>query len=157
MESAFYFLTFANDYYYRLGAMRNDKDINENHQFRMTNQRKAILDEIRKARKHFTADQVYEAVRKHLPRLSLSTVYRNLEMMADAGVLSRLELPGAQRRYDWDVSVHHHAQCSKCGRIADVPAGEFLNSEMLGRDIKGFEVSGYRLELTGLCGKCRLN
>ncbi len=123
----------------------------------MTDQRKAILDVIQNVQEHLTADQVYDVVKIDLPRLSLSTVYRNLEMMAEAGILSRLELPGSQRRYDWNVSVHHHALCSKCGCIADIPAEALFDSEIVGKNIDGFKVSGYRLELTGLCIQCRNN
>ena len=122
---------------------------------RMTSQRRGILEEVQKAKLHLTADEVYELVRKKQPRISLSTVYRNLEKMADAGILARLELSGNQRRYDWNTNLHHHARCTRCGLVRDVPldAGIVLNLEQ--QAVNGFAVSGFRLEFKGICDKCR--
>ncbi|SHI82069.1 Fur family transcriptional regulator, ferric uptake regulator [Desulfatibacillum alkenivorans DSM 16219] len=122
---------------------------------RMTNQRKGILEEVQKARQHLTADEVYELVRKKQPRISLSTVYRNLEKMADAGILARLELSGNQRRYDWNTDMHHHARCVRCGAVRDVPVDAGVELDLGSQAINGFAVSGFRLEFKGICEKCR--
>ena len=63
----------------------------------MTRQRMVILDELRKVSSHPTADEVYEMVRKNLPRISLGTVYRNLEILSVMGLISKLEIDGFWR------------------------------------------------------------
>ena len=60
---------------------------------RMTNQREIILQELQKSKKHMTADELYSRVRKVMPRISLATVYRNLETLSDAGIIAKLEMP----------------------------------------------------------------
>ncbi len=121
----------------------------------MTSQRRAILEEVRKLKLHLTADEVYELVRKELPRISLSTVYRNLEKMADVGIIARLELSGSQRQYDWNTENHHHARCLRCGLIRDVPKDSGLVPELEKQAINGFDISGFRLEFKGVCNKCK--
>ncbi len=127
----------------------------EKQSFRMTRQRRVILEELRKVTSHPTADQVYEMVRKRLPRISLATVYRNLETLSSAGEVLKLEVSGTQRRYDGDVSEHHHARCAMCGKVVDVPTELFPLPDIPGNIVDGFDISGCRLELTGLCTECR--
>ena len=67
---------------------------------RMTHQRRIILEELRNTRSHPTADEVYEIVRKRIPKISLGTVYRNLELLSESGVIQKLEIGGTQKRFD---------------------------------------------------------
>ncbi len=127
----------------------------EKQQFRMTRQRKVILEELRKVTSHPTADQVYEMVRRRLPRISLATVYRNLETLSLAGEVLKLEVSGTQRRYDGDTSEHHHARCAMCGSVIDIPADLFPLPKIPEQAVDGFDISGCRVELTGLCWECR--
>ena len=122
---------------------------------RTTQQRMLILEELRSQKNHPSADEIYDRVRKKLPRISLGTVYRNLEQLAEFGLIRRLELGGSQRRYDGDTAVHHHVRCLKCGRVDDI------SGEAPGDLKKGvcktcdYEIVGYRLEYLGLCPRCR--
>ena len=67
---------------------------------RNTRQREVILEELRKLRSHPTAPVLYEIVRRRLPRISLGTVYRNLELLAKSGVVRKLELSDSEARFD---------------------------------------------------------
>ncbi|MBW2172694.1 MAG: transcriptional repressor, partial [Deltaproteobacteria bacterium] len=87
----------------------------------MTPQRKVILEELRMADSHLTADDVYKMVRARLPRISLGTVYRNLEILSRLGMIHKLELGGMQKRFDGKTQDHYHLRCLRCGRIDDVP------------------------------------
>ncbi|MFC1715463.1 transcriptional repressor, partial [Candidatus Poribacteria bacterium] len=87
----------------------------------MTRQRQVILEELRNASFHPTADEVYRRVRKRLPRISLGTVYRNLETLSKAGIVKKLELGGARKRFDGYSEDHYHVRCTGCGRLEDVP------------------------------------
>jgi len=122
--------------------------------FRLTRQRKVILEELRRAKSHPTADQVYERVRRRLPRISLGTVYRNLEVLAERGVISRLDLPRGPRRFCGDSGDHYHARCLVCGRIVDAPVHRCEDLERLYRNWRAFRVLAHRLEFVGLCKDC---
>jgi Fur family ferric uptake transcriptional regulator len=122
---------------------------------RMTRQRRVILEELAKTDSHPTADELYEMVRKRLPKISLGTVYRNLEAMAELGIIRKLELASAQKRFDHQTENHYHVRCECCGRVADVMAEPSEDLEDVARAATDFEITGYQLEFTGLCPKCR--
>jgi len=126
---------------------------------RMTRQRRVILEELRKVDTHPTADKVYAIVRRRLPRVSLATVYRNLESMSEEGLVQRIETGSGPRRYDGNVEHHHHVRCEKCGAVADIPPGAVRTSVRVNGDRVceecGFVVSGHRIDLVGLCARCR--
>ncbi|RJR22349.1 MAG: transcriptional repressor [Desulfobacteraceae bacterium] len=126
----------------------------------MTRQRELILREVKDAGAHPTADEIYERVRKKLPRISLGTVYRNLEMLASSGFISRLEPEHPQMRFDWKTSDHYHITCMQCGAIEDAeiePSDNPLEhlENALGNLTK-YGIFGHKLEFVGLCRKCRI-
>ncbi len=123
---------------------------------RMTKQRKVILDELRKACSHPSADEVYEIVRKRLPRISLGTVYRNLEVLTEIGEIQTLELAGTLRRYDGNPEPHYHIRCVRCDLVEDASMEAIPNLEEKLTSQTGFKILGHRLEFLGLCGKCSL-
>jgi Fur family ferric uptake transcriptional regulator len=92
-----------------------------NTEFRITPQREVILEQLRRADSHLTANEIYEMVRARLPRISLGTVYRNLEILSRLGIIQKLEVGGAQRRFDAKTKNHYHLRCLSCGRIDDAP------------------------------------
>ena len=96
---------------------------------RLTTQRQIILEELGKVTSHPTANEVYDMVRKRLPRIGLGTVYRNLELMADNGIILKLEVGGTQKRFDATVDPHYHIRCLSCGKVNDieVPVMEGIN------------------------------
>ena len=79
---------------------------------RMTQQRKVILEELNNLKTHPTADDLYQVVKVKVPRISLGTVYRNLEILSSDGLIKKLEIGGAQKRFDGDLSDHHHVRCT---------------------------------------------
>ncbi|MDR2487907.1 MAG: transcriptional repressor [Desulfovibrio sp.] len=122
-------------------------------QTRMTKQRAAILEILRSVQSHPTADELYEMVRKKLPRISLGTVYRNLEFLNNAGELVRLERAGMQKRFDGNITPHHHVRCKRCGRIGDVffPSDRSFICDAQTQD---FIIHDMDVEFTGLCRLC---
>ena len=121
---------------------------------RMTRQRKVILEELRKLHTHPSADEIYEVVRHRLPRISLGTVYRNLEVLSELGEIQKLELSGLLKRFDWDTKKHYHIRCVRCSRVDDAPIAPLnqLDNELYGATV--FEIIGHNLEFTGLCPEC---
>ena len=121
---------------------------------RMTPQRRVILEEIRRYNNHPAADEIYERVRKRLPRISLGTVYRNLDVLCELGEIQRLELSGAMKRYDGIPKKHYHIRCVGCDRVDDAPIAPLnaLEDDLYGTTV--YEILGHNLEFTGLCPKC---
>jgi Fur family transcriptional regulator, ferric uptake regulator len=122
---------------------------------RSTKQRQLILEELRKVFTHPTADEVYDMVRCRLPRISLGTVYRNLEKLADHGLIQKLDTGGTQRRFDGNPSPHYHIRCMGCGRLDDIPGKATASFEHLVEILSDYEIWGHRLEFQGLCPQCR--
>ena len=122
---------------------------------RMTRQREVILEELTKVTSHPTADEIYELVRKKLPRISLGTIYRNLEILSECGLITKMEIGGMQKRFDAVTENHYHIRCAVCGRVDDVD-GEVLE-DIAGRfaNLNGYKVIDHRLELIGICPSCR--
>ena len=119
---------------------------------RMTKQRRIILDELRKVTSHPTADELYEIVRQRLPRISLGTVYRNLEVLSENGEVLKLESAGSQKRFDGDVSDHCHVRCVRCGRVGDVMGSVPLPTMQV--EAPGFTVTRASVEFYGVCDEC---
>lgn len=131
--------------------------MNDNRDLRMTESRKAILDALSGTRTHPTADEVYTMVREKLPRVSLGTVYRNLDVLAREGLIRTIAEAGEQRRYDRTVSEHHHIRCTVCGRVEDVELDPAADLDHMIRDDRGYSVQGYTLCFEGVCRECAGN
>ena len=121
---------------------------------RMTRQREVILEELRKVNTHPSADEVYEMVRKRLPRISLGTVYRNLEILSESGDIQKLEPGCTPKRFDGNPSEHSHIRCIRCDRISDVPMIPGFEIDLEQVSASGFEIIGHRLEFLGVCPQC---
>lgn len=121
----------------------------------LTPQRAAVFDYLSGVTHHPTAEDVFLAVKAKVPRISLATVYKNLEALVQCGAASKLTYGDASARYDIRTDHHYHTRCLACGKICDLDAGE---GPLLLEQIKpplGFEVQDYRLELLGRCRACR--
>ena len=121
---------------------------------RMTRQRRVILEELRKVKTHPSADEIYEIVRKRLPRISLGTVYRNLEILSESGDIQKLEPGCSLKRFDGNPSELCHIRCVRCDRIADAPMVPDLEIDLERVNSTDFEIIGHRLEFLGVCPIC---
>jgi len=122
---------------------------------RTTRQRKIILEELHRVDTHPTANEVYGMVRRRLPGISLGTVYRNLDMLSECGVIKKLVSTGVQRRFDGNMKEHYHVRCLNCGKIEDAALQPIKHLEKMFYEENNFSILGYRLEFVGLCPKCR--
>ncbi len=121
---------------------------------RLTTQRQIILEELGKVTSHPTANEVYDMVRKRLPRIGLGTVYRNLELMAESGIILKLEVGGTQKRFDATVENHYHIRCSSCGKVDDIeiPVQDQINA--MAAEATDYEILGHHIEFSGVCKDC---
>jgi Fur family ferric uptake transcriptional regulator len=120
----------------------------------MTNQREMILKELRASRQHLTADELYERVKKSMPRISLATVYRNLETLSAAGIIAKLEISGRQKRFDYNVIEHDHIYCLRCHRVDNIIFDRELSGVSTQESTGGYRITGYRVEFVGICPSC---
>ncbi|MCF8031640.1 MAG: transcriptional repressor [Desulfarculaceae bacterium] len=122
---------------------------------RMTTQRQVIMEELQSVKSHPTAGELCQMVRRRLPRISLGTVYRNLDILSRAGFIQKLDVAGQEMRFDGNTMNHYHLRCLECGRVFDVEM-DLLDEveERLARE-SGFEVLGHRLEFVGRCEACQ--
>ena len=123
----------------------------------LTTQRKTIVDELKKLKTHPTADQFYDILRKKTPKISIASVYRNLEVLSAAGMIAKLETSGDKNRFDGDTSTHYHLKCSRCGGFIDfTPKGSKNLDKSLDKIKKlNMNINNFNIVFTGLCGKCK--
>lgn len=134
------------------------QSILEQASLRCTPQRLAVYDQLSRSTEHPTAEEVYQAVRSRLPKISLATVYKALEAWVAVGLATKLtaDAGGNSARYDARRDLHYHFRCLRSGTVHDLPTrfdpdlitklDPCLHQELTRR---GFQVTGYRLELIG--------
>ena len=122
---------------------------------RNTKQLSVILDTIKKMPRHCTAEDVYKEVRKENPSVGKATVFRNMNKMAEEGILLRIEVPGGASRYELIAPKHYHAKCMVCGSLFDVEMDYIPDLENKIKDAHGFVFSGHDIIFTGICSSCR--
>ena len=122
---------------------------------RLTTQRQIILEELSKVKTHPTASEVYDMVRKRLPRIGLGTVYRNLELMAENGMILKLEVGGTQKRFDATTEAHYHIRCSCCGKVDDIDIPVIDTLIDTAADNSSYQILGHHIEFTGICPDCQ--
>ncbi len=121
---------------------------------RNTAQRTLVREYLRATTTHPSARDVYRQLKGRLPGLSLSTVYRTLSWLRENGEAVELRGRDGVVRFDGDVSSHAHFWCSSCGDLwdLDIEVPEVRSPDL--KKLMGFQVSGQRLELFGLCSRC---
>jgi Fur family transcriptional regulator, peroxide stress response regulator len=134
------------------------RTIIQNAGLRCTAQRLAVYDQLSRAVDHPTAEDVFHAVRRPIPKISLATVYKALEALVAVGVATKLTagIGGTRSRYDARRDLHYHFRCLRSGIVHDLPTrfDPDLITKLdpsLHEDLsrQGFQVTGYRLELVG--------
>jgi len=120
---------------------------------RNTVQKLAIVDALKQKKDHPCAALIHERVRKTIPGISLATVYRNLETMAESGYLVRI-LGTRECRYDFDTSPHHHLLCLQCRELVDIPPGNSRLRPVHPEHLNGCRITSVQLMFFGYCSAC---
>jgi Fe2+ or Zn2+ uptake regulation protein len=124
--------------------------------YRLTEPRRALARAIEAREGHFTAeDLVLESLRARLG-VGRATVFRSLDILAELGLVERLDLPSGEHAFvACEPAHHHHVVCSRCGRSSDVgDSGMGRVLEEIARN-SGYRIDAHRLEVFGLCGDCQ--
>lgn len=122
---------------------------------RLTVQRRVILEAALELDNHPSADQVFERVVDRFPGIARTTVYRTLEELHSMGLVSKACHPGRVVRYDTRTDHHHHLVCTSCNEFIDITDGRLDEVVVPDTAAWDFEVSELRVQLLGLCGRCR--
>lgn len=121
---------------------------------RLTHQRLEIFREIACSEEHPDAETIYRDVRRRIPSISLDTVYRNLWLLVDLGLVKTLGHTREHIRFDANIKPHHHFVCSRCGLTRDFDCEEF-DLLTLPEEAKKFgSVKATHVEVKGLCSRC---
>ncbi|WP_134753410.1 peroxide-responsive transcriptional repressor PerR [Paenibacillus athensensis] len=121
---------------------------------RMTPQRHAILSYLLDSMTHPTADDIYRSLESKFPNMSVATVYNNLKVFIEAGLVRELTYGDSSSRFDADMTDHYHALCEVCGKISDFEYPPLTDVEHTAAMQTGFQVRGHRLEVYGVCADC---
>lgn len=121
----------------------------------LTVQRRVILEDLLERRDHPTADQIFESVRRRLPNLSRTTVYRVLETLVEMGVAHKVHHPDAVARFDPVTTRHHHLICQVCERLTDLEDSLVPSVQPPDGGQMGFTILDYSINFTGICAECQ--
>lgn len=123
-------------------------------ELKYSRQREAILEELRKRHDHPTADLLYRSLRESFPRISLGTVYRNLNLLADLGQISRIRCEEGMEHFDCDTRDHYHFVCRSCGKILDLPMDIITDLDARAESAGVGSVETHSLLFYGRCSAC---
>ena len=121
----------------------------------ITRQRQAVLEVIRGAEEHLTANEVFEGARQLLPGISFATVYNSLRYLKQEGLIGEVRFGTDATRYDRTLARHDHAVCTKCGKLIDIELTIPPSLKKKAAELSKFQPESIELILHGLCPKCR--
>jgi Fur family peroxide stress response transcriptional regulator len=122
---------------------------------KITPQRIAIYQELLKAEDHPSADTMHKRLVKRFPNISLDTVNRTLLTFHKIGIADVVEGYGQPKRFDPNISTHHHCRCVRCNRIIDFHNEDYDNLIVPHEIQKQFTVFHKKVILEGLCDQCK--
>ena len=124
-------------------------------EYKRSRQRERLLEVLRSTDTHPTADWIFRRLKDEFPNLSMGTVYRNLQVLMEQGLASKIDFGSTFDRFEALAPPHYHFVCDECGAIVDLemPVDEGLNDRV--RKATEFAVRRHRLEFFGVCDRCR--
>ena len=121
---------------------------------KQSKQREAIKAFLASTTTHPTADVVYMQVRTEFPNISLGTVYRNLNLLAELGEIVKITTPDGADRFDGCTHPHYHGVCTKCGNLTNLEvSGQMPFDEMAKKHFKG-KIESHEAMFFGICQEC---
>lgn len=124
-------------------------------QKRNTRQRELVMQIVKIHHDHPTADEIYLEAREKDDKISRGTVYRNLNLLAEAGEILQVKVPGSADRFDSRLDYHYHIICRKCGEIMDLSL-PYNNQLDIGiQKQTGYRIMRHRIVFDGICSHCQ--
>ena len=125
-------------------------------EIRMTAQRHATLQFLSLEGNHPTANDVYDHLKNDFPKMSIATVYNNLNFFKEAGILQELAFGEDSTRFDLTETQHYHAVCKQCGKVVDFDYAGLNEMENTVEQLTNFKVDSHDFKVIGLCQTCQL-
>ncbi len=130
------------------------RDLAADHGLVVTHQRQVVYEAVIASHGHHSPETIYAAVRRRIPSISLATVYNNLRLFIECGLLREVSPHASTLRVDGNLKPHHHLVCSRCKSVQDVDA-DLIDLNYLSRQLPGgFDLSQPVIEVFGLCRRC---
>jgi Fur family transcriptional regulator, peroxide stress response regulator len=123
--------------------------------YRRSRQRDRILQIVKETNTHPTADWVYRNLKKEIPGLSLGTVYRNLNVLLEQGLIQKLPFDNTFDRFEGNVAPHYHLICEKCNTVEDFEMTVSININKQVEQKSSFKINRHRTDFFGICKKCQ--
>lgn len=124
-------------------------------QHRFTKQRKSIIRYLTGMKRYVTAQELHARIVRAQPRTGLATVYRTLEALREMGLVATLAQQHGETAYLYcGREHHHHAVCTQCGRVDEVPCRADSKFERMLSNALRFRLTGHQLEFYGVCARC---
>jgi Fur family peroxide stress response transcriptional regulator len=124
--------------------------------FRQSKQRNCILELLRSTDSHPTADFLYEGIKKEFPRLSLGTIYRNLSILIDQGLVKKIHFGSTFDRFEANTEPHYHLICESCGKILDFMMSSYDDLNKQAKRKTNFTIRYHKVEFFGICEDCKI-
>ena len=121
---------------------------------RYSKQRELVMQTVQNLCDHPTAEEIYDAAVKDCPGLSLGTVYRNLGILAEQGLIRKIGAQGDADRFDGNMEPHSHVQCRECGRLEDVFLSYDAQMDEKAQEVTGFQIKEHSVIFSGICPQC---
>lgn len=126
----------------------------KSHMMRSTRQRAIIKEALKGTKVHPTADWIYDKVREKCPNVSLGTIYRNLNLLKEAGLIKELKFGKNTARYDGNFKSHYHISCLECGKLEDIQCKLHPDLTKIVEKTNGYKILNHQLEFNGICPEC---
>jgi Fur family ferric uptake transcriptional regulator len=125
--------------------------------YKLTPQRRAVLNAIALSHDHLTPAAIYEKVCQEHPGIGLVTIYRTLGILAELGLICEVHSGGNCPSYllRRPSDHHHHLICADCGTVIDFTDCDLSELEQRLSEETGFEIEGHLLEVAGRCQNCQ--
>jgi Fur family peroxide stress response transcriptional regulator len=136
-------------------ASKPFRELCAEHGIAVTHQRQVLYEVMQGMDGHPSPEEVYARVKRKVPSISLATVYKNIHLFVESGVLREVSLHHGSQRVEMNVEEHHHLVCSKCKAIADIDEQALGPLPKRKRLAGGFLVERYAVDVIGLCAKCQ--
>ena len=124
---------------------------------KFSKQREAIKEYLASTHEHPTADKVYSTIRETFPNISLGTVYRNLNFLAEQGEIIKLSCGDGCDHFDYDTSEHYHFICNKCNAVLDLKMEPINHIDTIAGAHFDGEIQGHQTYFYGTCPNCKLS
>jgi Fur family peroxide stress response transcriptional regulator len=132
--------------------MVNSENLLRESGIKVTPQRLSIVDELY-GKVHMSIDELYGAIKKRFPSISLATVYKNINAMMEKNFIQEVKIPNQKSRYELSKLPHSHVVCQKCGKVEDLELDlNSITDEATKRT--NYKIDSDALIFSGVCPEC---